>query len=92
MPGGKIPVGIKHDEKVFDMLCMGPMTKGQVARALQIPVHDARAILRRMKSQGKIYWRYENERAQVKYNYRARKDPSPFPKPWWWTPDVGFFS
>lgn len=91
MPREKPVIGREYDKAVWEILQMGPATKNKVARTLQIPVHTARAVLRRMKSQGKIYWRQETEPAQMKEDYQATKDPNPFPKPWWWTPDVGFF-
>ena len=80
----------QYSGQVIEMLKFGPLTHTKVAGRLGLQVHDVRDMFRSMKTQRLIHWQQESLPASL-LNWVADKDPSPFPKPWWKTPNVGFY-
>ena len=81
---------VEHDAQVLNLLKHGPHTPNRIGKYLEIGTKAAEVILRRLKWQGKIEWRCNHEGARLKTE-NATVDPSPFPKPWWRTSDMGFY-
>ena len=79
-----------YDDTVLEVLQEGPETAYQIGRRVGIGRDAARTVLARLKSRGLVSWRQDSCKAELKRE-PATKDPSPFPKPWWPTPNVGLF-
>lgn len=79
----------EFDEFVIALLRCAPQTAYRIGKAIGKDKQAGFVILCRLKDKGLVDWRMDATAA----TYRtppAKKDTSPFPKPSWKTPNVGW--
>lgn len=77
------------DKPMLELLRQGRNTPGRLANLLGVDIAVSRTVLRRLKSQGLIIWPDEKVGAKLKY-VGVTEDPSPFPRPTYDTPAIGW--
>lgn len=79
------------EEKILERLALFEETAYRIGKYIGVSKQEAEEILHKMKCKGLIHWRSKQDAVRLKNIKNATADTSIFPKPWWKTPEVGFY-